>query len=102
MNRLLAKLRALFRKEKLDREMAEEMQFHLSQRSASHVDEGMSRDEARYAAQRKFGNVGVIQERIRDQRGWNWFENFGKDVAHGFRTLVQRPGFAFAAVLTLG
>ena len=68
MNRLLAKLRALFRKEKLDRDMAEEMRFHLAQRAADQVDDGMAPDEARFAAQRKFGGVEQIKERYRDER----------------------------------
>ncbi len=97
----LAKLRALFRKDRLDRDMAEEMRYHLDQRIADHVADGMSPEDARFAAQRQFGNMSAIQEKARDQRGWTWFEHFGRDLRHGFRLLVRRPGFALAAVLTL-
>jgi hypothetical protein len=61
MKLLLAKLRAVFRKEKLDRDMAKKMRFHLDERTADQMADGVSPDEASYAAQRKFGNVGVIQ-----------------------------------------
>ena len=61
MNRFLVKLRALFRKEKLDRDMAEEMRFHLKQRVADNIDDGLAPDDARYAAQRQFGGVDQIR-----------------------------------------
>jgi len=67
MNRFLARLRAVFRKEKLDRDMAEEMRLHLAQGAADNADDGMPPDEARYAAQRKFGGVEQIKESARDQ-----------------------------------
>jgi putative ABC transport system permease protein len=97
----LRKLRALFRKEKLDREMAEEMRFHLAQRAADYVDDGVSPDEARYAAQRKFGGVEQIKERVREQRGWPGLENIARDVRHAVRALRKSPGFTATAVLTL-
>jgi putative ABC transport system permease protein len=100
---LFRKFRALFRKEKLDRDMAEEMRFHLAQRAADHVDDGMSADEARYAAQRKFGGVEQIKERCRDERarGFIWLEHVQKDVRHTARSLLRTPGFTAVAVLTL-
>jgi macrolide transport system ATP-binding/permease protein len=101
MNRLLAKLRALFRKEKLDRDMAEEMRFHLAQRAADHVEDGLSPDEARYAAQRKFGGVEQIKEQCRDERGGRWLEDFSQDRRYAFRQLRGNPGFALVAILTL-
>jgi predicted permease len=99
--KVFRKLRALFHKEKLDREMDEEMRFHLALRTAEHVKDGLSPEEARYAAQRKFGNVGLMAERGRDQRGGRWLENFAKDVRHGFRILARAPGFAATAVISL-
>jgi predicted permease len=101
MNRLFTKLRALFRQETLDRDMAEEMRFHLAQRAADYVDDGVSADEARYAAQRKFGGVEQIKERSRQQRGGLWLESLAKDLRHGVRVLVHSPGFTFAAIFSL-
>jgi hypothetical protein len=100
MNQFLAKLRALFRKEKLDRDMAEEMRFHLAQRATDHVEDGMSPDEARYAAQRRFGNLGSLQERAREQRGFIWLEQFAQDFRYAARQLRRNPGFTVVAVLT--
>jgi putative ABC transport system permease protein len=93
---------ALFRKEKLDRDMAEEMRFHLNQRTADNVADGVPADEGRYAALRQFGNVASIQERAREQRGWAWLEYFVQDIGYGVSMLRKNPGFTTVAVLTLG
>ncbi len=95
------KLAALCRKEKLDRDMAEEIRFHLEQRAADHVGDGLSPDEARFAAQRMFGGVEQIKERCREQRGGLWLESVVRDVRHGVRMLTHSPGFTFASVLSL-
>ncbi|MBS0658519.1 MAG: ABC transporter permease [Verrucomicrobia bacterium] len=96
------RLRALFRKRDLEREMQEEMRFHLEQRAAERADEGLSPEEARRAALRKFGNVGSLQERGRAARGWTWLESFGKDLRLALRALLGSPGFVLLAVITLG
>ena len=60
--KLLRRLRHLFRRQRTEAEMAEEMRFHLEQRAADFAADGLSAEEARYAAQRKFGNIGSLQE----------------------------------------
>jgi predicted permease len=101
MKILFKKALALFRKEKLDAEMAEEMRAHLEMQMAENIRRGMSADEARYAAQREFGGVDQIKERARDQRGWVWFEQVVKDFAFALRGLRRSPGFTAVAVLSL-
>ena len=102
LRRFAHRLRALLRKGKLEREMAEEMRFHLEERTADKLADGLPSAEARHAAQRQFGNMGSIQEQARERRGWMWLENFGKDLRLGGRSLLRSPGFTFIAIITLG
>ncbi|MEJ1971403.1 MAG: ABC transporter permease [Lacunisphaera sp.] len=95
-------LRALFFKRQMERDMAEEMRFHLEQRAADQAADGLAPDEARFAAERKFGNLASIQEQARATRGGGGLESFLKDLRLAFRQLARSPGFSLLAILTLG
>ena len=95
------RVRALFRKETLDADMAEEMRSHLARRTQANLAAGMSADEARFAAQRQFGGVDQIKEVAREQRGSRWLEELLRDFHFAFRQLAKTPGFAAVAILTL-
>lgn len=82
--------------------MAEEMRLHLEQRAADLAADGLAPDEARLAAQRRFGNVAALQERARDTFGWGALERFAQDLRLAARQLVRVPGFTLLALLTLG
>ena len=99
--KLLRKLRALFRKETLDREMSEEMRLHLELQTEKNIAAGMNPDEARYLARRQFGGVEQIKERARDQRGWMWLEHLWRDLRFSSRSLRRSPAFSAAVVATL-
>ena len=81
--------------------MAEEMRLHLEQRAEENIANGMSPEEARYAALRKFGGVEQAKELARDQRSWVWFEQLRQDVRFAARGLAKAPGFTVVATLTL-
>jgi len=101
LRRIARRLRHLFRRQQTEAEMAEEMRFHFDQRTADYAADGLPDEEARFAAQRKFGNVGSLQERARETWGWGWLERALKDFRLALRQLVRSPGFTLLAILTL-
>jgi predicted permease len=88
------------RKEML-RQLEQDILTHIEQETRDNIERGMSPDEARTAALRKFGNVQQIKEQTREVWTVIAWEQFLQDVRYGFRLLRRHPGFAAAAILTL-
>jgi putative ABC transport system permease protein len=101
MHPLLAKLRALFRRKNLEAEMAEEMRQHLERRIQEKIADGLTSQEARYAAEREFGGIAQVQEQCRDERRFVWLEQTFRDVHFAVRSLRKTPGFTAIALVTL-
>jgi predicted permease len=99
---VMARLRALFRRDVVAQEIREEMQFHLVMRADEYRRRGLTDENARRTASRCFGNVTLMQERGYDVRGGGVMETVLQDVRYGVRLLARHPGFSLVAVLTLG
>src|SRR6266545_3590563 len=77
------------------------MRFHLEMKAEENVDAGVSSEEARYAAQRQFGNQTLLQEASREMWAVRFIETLFQDLRYGMRMLLKRKGFTAVAALSL-
>ena len=101
---LCRRLFSLLRGEDSERNLDDELDFHLQMEIAKNVRLGMSPQEARSVALRRFGGVTQIKEIYRETRGLPMMEILWQDLRFGWRTLRRNPAFSIVAAvcLTLG
>jgi macrolide transport system ATP-binding/permease protein len=95
------RLRALFKRSNVERELDEELRYHVERQVETNIAQGMNAQEARQAAMRAFGALEQRKEESRDTRGLNTLDNVLKDLRYAMRRLIQNPVFAIAAILTV-
>ena len=102
MTDLSERLRALFRRHRADRELDEEMVFHLDRDIADRIARGADPREARRQALVALGGVVQVKEAVREARGIQPLEDLAADVRHAVRALVASPAFTLTVILVLG
>ncbi len=98
---LVHRLFGIFLKEKREHELEDEIRSHLDMQIEDNVRQGMSPDEARFAALRSFGGVEQIKEEYRDRRSLPVVETTLQDLRYAIRVLRRRQGYSLIVVLTL-
>jgi predicted permease len=101
LRELARRLGMLVHRRQFDRDIEEEMRLHLEMREQQQIEAGMTAEEARHAAVRRFGNPTLLAEKSHAAWGWRWFEELIQDAAYGLRLLCRNPSFTTVAVLTL-
>jgi predicted permease len=102
-DRIRLRLRALFKRNVVEREMNDEIQFHLTRAAERLIERGLSERDARAEAEREFGDVTRVREQARDARGGWWIDDVmrGLDLRFAVRSLLARPGFAMTVMFML-
>jgi predicted permease len=95
------RLRSLFRRTHVDRELREELRDHLDRQIRENLERGMSPEDARSSALRTLGRIPLIVEQCHETRGVSIVENFLQDLRYGFRQMRRSPGFSVLAILCL-
>ena len=79
----------------------QDIRDHIEMETQDNIERGMSPEEARYTALRKFGNVTRVEEETRAVWSFIWIEELVADIRFGLRVLCKSPGFTTVAILTL-
>jgi putative ABC transport system permease protein len=101
MKRLVARLLALVRRDRLERELSDEVAAHLELAEHDALARGLDPGAARREALRQFGGIEQMKEIHRDHRSTRWIENLIKDARYGLASLRREPVFAAVAVAVL-
>ncbi len=94
-------LRNAIRKDRIDRDLSEEISSYVELLTEKKIKEGMNERDARHAAMIEVGGVEQVKEEVRAGRAGFALETFFQDARYGLRSLRKKPGFTVTAVIAL-
>src|SRR4051812_8272388 len=97
----LNRFRYFGRRSQFDRELEDEVCFHIETRAAELEEDGYSASDARAKARREFGPPARASEASRAAWQFHWIEDLASDLHYALRSFRRNPGFALTAILSL-
>src|SRR5258708_36621738 len=101
LERLRRRISALMHKDALERELNEELRYHVECEEQLRIRNGSSVEEAHLAALKSFGGLEQSKEECRDARGVRLIENLWQDLRYGARMRIKHPEFTRVAWMRL-
>jgi len=101
LNSAWLRIKALLKRRQLDRDLEDELRFHVAMREEKLKAGGVDAREAGYASRRRFGNRTSLQEACREMWTFVWLEDLGQDIRYAFRAMGKNPGFTAVVLVTL-
>ena len=98
---LTLRIRALFARRRVERELEEELDFHIERETEKLVAGGLSVSDARARARARFGSVSIAADHCRDARGTAFVDDFVRDILYALRAFRRAPLFALTIITTV-
>ena len=98
---LILRIRSLAAPRRVERELGEELAFHIERETQKHIAAGLSPTDARTRARARFGPVPLAADQCRDARGTNVVDDLTRDILYAFRTFRRAPLTAITIVATV-